>query len=289
MRTLALVALLTSIAHADPEHVKPSATDPTITAPDDDHLVYLPTKAANGKLLVFLPGTKGKPANATRFLGEAASVGYHVIGLDYSDDVAAAQACKDDLACYGTFRQGIIETGPNSIEHRLVAVLGYLAKAHPKDGWAAFLDHGKLAYASIAFAGHSQGGGHAAWIAKHHAVARVLMFSSVVDASAAAVPATWVTEKGATPPERYIGFDHVDDVFAARIAADWKALGLDAFGKRTSIDGANRPFKSHQLTTAVPEPTGMRAHNAVIGDRATPLANDTPVFRDVWDAMLVDP
>lgn len=269
--------------------MKPSATDPQLAAPDDEHYVYTPGSVANGKLVVFLPGTRGKPANATRFLSEAARLGYHAIGLAYDTHESAAEHCRDDLACYGEFRKQGVEGGPNAIEHRLVALLAYLDKRHPRDGWGAFLDHGALAYKRIAFAGLSQGGGHAAWIGKHHEVARVIMFGAIVDASRDDQPATWVGEASATPLARYVGFRHLGDRFAARIAANWKALGLDAFGAPVSVDGAKRPFKSHQLTTATPEPDGMAAHASVVGDRITPEANGEPVFRDAWDALLVDP
>jgi hypothetical protein len=303
MRVVCLLALLVTPAAAAPEvehlEVTPTATDSAITSPNDVHEVFSPDGAGNGKLLVFLPGTDGKPANAQRFLVEAARLGYHAVGLDYPDSEAAG-SCKQDLACYAPFRDAIVNgsnakspiqiAAADSITNRLTKLVAYLAKSDKS--WAVFLDaNGALDYRSIAFAGLSQGGGHAAFIAKRHEVARVIMFSSVTDAAnktSPPTPATWIGDKSATPIDRFYGFDHDSDFAHAKVIANWTALGLDKLGKRTSVDGAHRPFHSHELSTSVSQPNGLRAHTSVVGDRATPLDHDVPVYLEAWDALLLD-
>jgi hypothetical protein len=232
------------------------------------------------------------------FLQTAAQAGYLTIGLDYPDSEAAT-ICGRDLACFGEFRQEVfdgtdaspkIDVAPvNSIKHRLVALLRYLDAQSPTEGWGAFVSGDDVVYPKIAFAGHSQGGGHAAFIAKGHEVARVLMFSSVCDAASGDPPtaATWVSEPHLTPVERYYGFDHTHDEFARKIAVTWPALGLDRLGPRTSVDGVSPPYGgSHELTTSVAEPSPKRAHTCVVGDGSTPMNGGAPLFADVWRYML---
>ncbi len=279
--------------------VTPSATDSAIHEPNDPHEVFVPSGTKNGKLLVYMPGTNNKPAGASLFLMTAARAGYHTIGLSYPDHEPAT-ACKTDLHCFETFRRRVWD-GSNvsdkvevsvtdSIKNRLVKLLTHLEAQFPNEGWKAYLAGDDLAYSSIAFSGHSQGGGFAAFIAKNHEVARVLMFSSVVDASEGTppVPAHWVSGNHVTPVERYYGFDHVNDKFAHKIAVDWVALGLDKLGPRFSVDGQKAPYgNSHQLTTAIPEPDGQKAHGSVLPDHGTPVNDSVPLFQDVWRYMLL--
>ncbi len=280
--------------------VRPSATDPAIGEPDDDHYVCLADSGPyNGKLLVFLPGTNGRPANATVFLEEAARAGYHAVGLDYPDADSANQICQDDLGCYEGMRQecfdgtdastGVEVSPASSIKNRLVKLLAWLDRSHPDEGWGAFLAGREPRYEALALAGLSQGGGHAAYIAKIHRVARVLMFSSVCDTDGGDPPtaATWVSAPHATPIERYYGFDHTNDAFAEKIKATWTALGLDRLGPRTSVDTASPPYGgSHQLVTSVPQLGRKKAHTCVVADGSTPMQDGAPMFRDVWQYML---
>ena len=288
------VAASASSAPPEPTHltVRPSATDAAIGAPDDPHEVFVPAGKKNGRLLVFLPGTHGRPANVKHILALAAEHGYLTIGLSYPDEIAA-EACRADLACYGAFRQRALDgsgtsdlidvTPANAIKNRLVKLLRHLDAGAPGEGWGAFLAEGDLVYGSIAFAGHSQGGGHAAFIAMQHEVARVIMFSSVCDAVDGDPPraATWVSARHATPIDRYYGFDHTGDRFATRVAATWTALGLDRLGK-APVDGAAPPYGgAHELTTSIHAPTPMWAHTSVIAGHGVGTS-----FREVWAYLL---
>ena len=64
---------------------------------------------------------------------------------------------------------------------RLTKLLGFLAAHYPMEGWSRFLADDKPKWSQIALSGHSQGGGEAAMLAKLRVVARVVLFSSVVD------------------------------------------------------------------------------------------------------------
>ena len=112
-----------------------------------------------------------------------------------------ATACANDAnpKAFENFRMAIIQGGrasvrggrqnfsierPESIENRLIKLLWYLKPLWPKDHWEQFLnDNGTIKWESIAVAGQSQGGGHAALIGIKHRVARVLCFGAPKDYS----------------------------------------------------------------------------------------------------------
>jgi hypothetical protein len=279
--------------------VLPAATDPRISVAFDAHVAVAPVRAPLGRLVVFLPGTNGAPSETRQFLAVAANAGLHAIGLSYPDTLALVQDCADDPSCYGPIRlqkfDGVARSPidpvamPDAILNRLTKLLLALDSRFPAEGWSAYLTGGAPRWSSIVVAGLSQGGGEAALIAKTVAVARVVQFSSTVDAvatpSGALAPATWVTQPGATPSAAYYGFDHTLDQFYAKIVVDWRALGMDAFGAAVSVDGGATPFGGiHELLTSRPS---VDPHPSTVGDGITPLAADgTPLYAPVWRYML---
>lgn len=54
----------------------------------------------------------------------------------------------------------------NSITGRLVSLLTYLNSNFPTEGWGQYLTNGQPRWDLITVAGHSQGGGHAGYLAK---------------------------------------------------------------------------------------------------------------------------
>src|SRR5256712_8725084 len=162
------------------------ATNPAIGRFLDKHYAWLDTTArTNHKLLLFMPGTGLTPAVYQLVQQEAARVGYHVIGLMYPNSPGLAKVCPNDpdpAACYENSRPEIIDwihpspwvdvNVANSIDNRLTKLLQYLAQQYPDEEWGRFLAHDKPKWSQIAVSGHSQGGGHAAMIAKIRLVAR---------------------------------------------------------------------------------------------------------------------
>src|ERR1043166_5115010 len=66
--------------------VTPSAIDSADRRFDNPHYVTFDRTARPGApLLVFLPGTGGRPQNTTLFSDVAVKQGYRVIGLEYVD------------------------------------------------------------------------------------------------------------------------------------------------------------------------------------------------------------
>jgi hypothetical protein len=230
------------------------------------------------------------------YLAEAARSGYHVIGLDYPTHSAFKTLCGDDLSCYGPAHledfdgmdhSPVLQTDPdNCIRNRIIKLLQYLITKYPAEGWAQYLSGGAPVWSRIVTSGHSQGGGHAGFIAQLYELARVVTFSSVDDANSATPPASalWVTQPFQTPAARFFGFAHTGDMtFYPGIRADWKTIGMDAFGAAVSVDSSAPPYNNtHELISsrAVSSP-----HNQIIND-GTPLQNGVPVYRSAWRYLL---
>jgi hypothetical protein len=260
-----------------------------------------PGTAPNGMLFVFLPGTGGTPACCQLLLRQAVALGYHAIGLTYNNETAVGDRCLDNLACYGAVRQNVFNaTEPSrwialpaddGVQQRLAALLAYLARHYPAEGWARFLTGTVPQYASIVVGGHSQGGGEAAFAGSVQRVAGVITLSSPPDTDSSLRPATWVAgvPNGRTPLARYIAFVHVGDPFYPRIAADWAGMQLASLGPPVLVDATPAPYgHSHQLLSAARQPlVPLAAHDATAVDSATPLCpGGVPQYAPVWRTML---
>jgi hypothetical protein len=277
---------------------------PTDTAADiqhftSPHVVTLDDSVRHhGTLMVYLPGHGGVPSNALRFQRAAAREGYHVIGLTYPNDVALADACQGHLVVCsenahletidGTDRTTVVDVDrTNSIENRLVRLLQHLDHVYPREGWGAYLDGVGPRWGSIAFAGHSQGGGNATMIAREHAVARVITFSAPVD-DVMGDPPPWTGAAHQTPAARYYGLVHRREGFYQGVVANWEATHVP--GALVSIDDAVPTYgNSHRLTTGAMPSTGSfdDAHSSTVVDRVTPIDRDgDPVFLDAWRYMI---
>ena len=237
--------------------IPPSRTDPAIKTFDQAHWIYLnrdiivdhrsDLPAARRQLLLFIPGTSPAPdpntkqatgrPGASEFCRLAANLGYHAILLRYPNATSASICAGDeDPAEFERFRMAIIAGGASrhitiprseSIEHRLIKLLQRLQQLRPREAWSQFLNSdGTIKWESIAVAGQSQGGGHAALIATKHLVARVVATGAPKDFSRRHnQPAAWLSAESATPKSRFFGFNHVQDRHPARRAGRTRQRG----------------------------------------------------------------
>ncbi|MFO7587493.1 MAG: hypothetical protein R6X22_05415 [Gemmatimonadota bacterium] len=305
---LAPTTSLSSQAHADPPierwTIRPDLTDPGIDVGLDDYIIRVPARGRNGRLFMFLPGSRVGPGTGEVVQAEAARLGYLVIGLSYPNDPGLVSFCgpaPDPDACYETTRlEGI--TGEdvssfvtidraNSIDNRLTRLLEYLAANRPGDGWSQFLAGGEPKWAHIAVGGVSQGAGYAAMLAKMRRIDRAVMLSGVTDAIGG-VAAAWVTP-GVTPPGRLYGLVHQqDNQFRPGVLANWVALGMDAFGGPVVPEASVPPYDgARMLITNVTPSNGSFAapfpHASTGVDPFTPFTADgVPVLRPAWRYML---
>jgi hypothetical protein len=281
--------------------VSPAETDPGIDTRAGDHLVAVPASAASiGRLLVFFPGTRGRPEQYTSLIRRAAERGYHAVSLDYENSKSINfEVCRNGPSgCQEAARLEIL-TGAesdfiepdvdvtNAAFNRLARLLAHEHESHPGEGWDAYLAGGEPRWERIAVGGHSQGGGHAAITAKLHKVDRVLLF-------AATEPASWTLEPTATPPERFWGLVHEQESSFSGITRSWENLGVP--GDLVEIERSPPQSPSHRLVTTVAACGGDPASNGYyhncysVDGWLPPAANDgTPAFAAIWDYMLTAP
>jgi hypothetical protein len=288
--------------------IGPQETDPRITEELQDHFViYYKHVPANGKLLVFLPGTDAMPRYYQSILDTGAQLGYKVIGLEYqnignptelseSSQDPEAQAKVRLARLTGQNVSPFVHMTPgNSIEERLLSLLSFLDRAHPTENWSAFYSGDKIHWPLVCVAGHSQGAGMAAFIAKREPVLRAALLSGPGDLSRQTkgfVP-SWLYEPGKTPSERIFAAYHITEqqrrpgFFQRR----FDAMGIGKFGLPVRAEEVAPPYAhSHiiqmTLTPAVSDAEASKygaAHGSVACDRPTPkLSNGQPAYGPVW-------
>jgi hypothetical protein len=283
--------------------VPPATVDPSTAALQAPHyLAFDPSAPPRSELFLFLGGFVATPADATLIVQQAAANGFPAIGLSYAKPANLNGVCQSnpDDGCFETARRAVIYGGADgapidvaradSLVNQLTRLLGYLTAQHPDQGWADYLENGLPRWSAIRLAGHSNGGSHAALIARDQAVARLCLFESPIDligppGGLRRLP-PWIAAGGATPMERIYGFRHVHSTSAGMVAAQgtWGLLGLDAFGPSVDIDTHDPPYNgSHHLTTDAPPAVTDDTHNSVVEDRLTPrTASGEPLFAPVW-------
>ncbi len=195
----------------------------------DPHVVIRPAVPTKAELVVFLPGTGGKPENSLSgnyadadhsIYASASSKGYRVIGLTYQNSPAIGMLCGSNDGCFLPTRRTLItgDVQPGSavttmnredaIIPRLTRLLVYLRDTgDPTGGWGSFLMNPscipllcRLNPAKVIVSGHSQGGGHAGVIGKDYGVRRVVMLASPCDALGNPGPAaSWTLPPFTTP------------------------------------------------------------------------------------------
>lgn len=306
---LIFLALVFSVAcRAEVQHyqVAASTTDSRIASFDSPHSIYIdPSANARNQLLVFLTGTGAKTTLASQeFSRTAAALGYHVIDLMYPNAVPATICWQAPSAdCFGAFRREIVtgaDSSPliqvsreESIENRLLQVLRFLAARQPQGGWGQFLQgNTAIAWEKVALAGQSQGGGHAAWMARERRVARVIMLGAPKDFHRRlGRPASWYGP-GQTPAERMFAFVHERDEQGCSFAQQleiFRTMGLP--GEPVVVDDARPPYgDSHRLVTryADGQLSSKEAHVTVISPRLRGR-DGQPLFKAVWTYMLTAP
>lgn len=289
------------------EVADPAATQApnALTRVPDKHLVLLPADrgARKKRLFLFVGGTRTATSMTQDIVRVAARRGYHAISVAYPNAEAVAALCTGsaDDECTAKVREEILTgedltplvtvTAANAIEPRLYKLLVHLNAAHPEEGWGAFLSQGGVDWSLVSAAGHSQGAGHVALLAKRHALLRAVMISGVADVTAAGRTAPWLSRPNVTPVERQYGFSHIADpvVPLAVAKASWDAIGLGRFGAVQGTDLKRAPYGgSHELTTARLPGAGVNAHISMAFDKVLPRRPDgTPFYTPVWEFVAL--
>lgn len=288
-------------------NIAPSSTDPGINSFNNEHYINIDTRTTlKNKLFVFLPGTTGFPAVYKLIVNKAAAMGYHAIGLMYpnNSDLYVASATSTDLSEFGKCRQeifdgsdqtnGVSVNSANCIKNRLYKLLVLLQQQHPTQNWQQFISGSEVNWSKLTIAGHSQGGGHALYIAKKVSVERAISFSSIDWNSTLSQSAAWVTETGATAVSKCYSFNSTrDQIFSyANVVTQLGDMGLT--GPAVSIDDFTPPYSgSHTLTTSASPAISLLVpdHNLTCLDAYVPKANtglQATSFDRAWGYLIGD-
>lgn len=189
------------------------------------HEVYWSDLKSKETLLIALGGTNSLPTDMKAFDETAASLGMDVITVDYDNSVIST-TCKDskDDACFDHFRDEIATGNDvsnlvkvdkiNSLESRIFHLLKFLAKSEPAR-WAPYISGKDIRWNKVILAGHSQGSGHAAYLAKIHPAKGVVMLAGPQDRFADGRTVGWLARKSETSPTKYFSLLHEKDFFGS--------------------------------------------------------------------------
>ena len=265
------------------------------------HQIFLnPNCIQNDKLVLHFVGSFDNPASTTFFPTLAANNGFKVINLQYPNDVPAITACanSEETDCFFNYRQEIIfgiegsiavdVNTDNSILNRFEKLLIFLQDNFPSENWGNFLTNsGEIDWSNILVSGHSQGGGHAAFIAKQFNVDRVLMFASPNDfRNVFSAPANWISLPSITPTSSYFAFGNLFDgvVDFNKQFEIWSEMDLLMESDSTNVDDSACNFNNSNLLYT--RSLFSTTHSNMILDSSTPTTSNGPTFSPVWEYML---
>ena len=272
--------------------VAPSQTAEGLSNAYGFHHVYWPLLLTrpNGAV-IFMPGSGTEPGDYLEIVEAAAQQGQVAISLAYVNDRAVNSLCTDfTTSCHGDLRQEVVfgtDSSPlvdvsagESVEGRLAALLTHLQGEVPLVRWQDLqTPEGKPDWAKMTVTGHSQGAGHAAFIAQQTPVYRVVMLSGTE-------PAGWTVANDTTPSEAYYGFGHLLEDGYNGIALSWAFLKIP--GQPAEVDNVLPQVPdSQRLYTAREECNGFSSAQAYHGCTALDFfqphdALDRPVFLPLW-------
>lgn len=305
MHCFGAIALACSPDSLEIRDFKAIYTDNTIDLEFQNHQVFINTDCiSNDKLLLHLVGTFDNPASTTFFPSLAANNGFKVVVLKYPNNISGTSACRNsaDVDCHWKYRQEIIfgtDTSAhvavdtsNSIVNRFQKLLMHLDSLHPLENWDQFLNNqNSIDWSRVQVSGHSQGGGHAAFIAKRFSVDRALLFAAPNEYSAFySAPASWIDLPSVTPDSNYYAFGNVaDDIvdFNEQYLI-WESMQMLALSDSINVDNTSCPYNYSRVlyTEGITSTTFSENHNLVVIDDFTLLDAGVPVFIPVWEYML---
>ncbi len=272
--------------------IHPSQTDVGYSPSDKSHYVVRNTEIHLNKLLLFIGGSFSTPENYSLICDHGATIGLDVISLSYPNNVPAATlASHSDLLAFDKYRDEICFGNSvsdqvnvdvlNSINMRTIKLLEYLATEYPNQNWDQYLTPSNtLEWSKIIVSGHSQGSGHACYLAKKNSVDKVAMFSGPNDYSTFhSAPANWLIQNGQTPLSRQFALLHTQDQiisFDAQVA-NLRGLGLLlASESPTLVDDLSPPYSEAQVLSL--NIFALSNHSSTIGSNA--------ILPDIWTYMF---
>jgi hypothetical protein len=272
--------------------VTPKQTDANYSSSDLEHYVVRNNKTHLNKLLLFIGGSFSVPKDYNLICDQAATFGLDVISLSYPNDVAAASLGTStdllifdkyrDEICFGNAVSNVVSVDVlNSINIRATKLVLYLKSNFPNENWGQYLNSSNtLQWDKIIVSGHSQGSGHACYLAKKNSVERVVMLSGPNDYSTNfSAPGNWLTVSGLTPITKHFALLHTKDEIVPfdYQVANLKGLGLlTAAQSPTLVDNLASPYNNAKaLSLNIP---ANSYHSSSVGANA--------ILPNVWKYMF---
>lgn len=225
-----------------------------------------PFGVAKGVLVVHLNGSLGSPAGQIadpqkNLYSALAAAGFHVLGVAYRSSAVVGVLCNGSPTCFAPTRRTLVlgsyvAGAPASLSNmradegivqRIDAGIAILSAARPSGGWSQYRASAsdpdvtkRVAWNKVIASGHSQGGGHAAFLGSVVTLRRVVQLSSTCDYTSG-VPAPWTSSAltwPTVPKTAFVGFaapttftagnPTAGDTTCPYHAAVWQNLGMDA-------------------------------------------------------------
>jgi hypothetical protein len=305
--TISLKAQVCSPSAIVHREIKAWQTDNNINFAGRNHQIFInPTCPSKDKLLLHLVGSYDDTESTTLFPSLAADSGFHVIVLHYPNLIPVTTQCRNntDIDCHWKYRQELtfgedthsvltVDTS-NCILNRFEKVVQYLDANFSSENWNSFLLNGdSINWPKITISGHSQGGGHAAFMGKHFDLDRVIMFASPNEYSATySAAAPWISMPGITPASKHYGMGNLydDAIDFSEQYLVWNGLNMLPFGDTVLVEQANCPYNDTRMlytndTTAGNFPAPW--HSCMLLDTVVPLdGGNQPIFIEPWQYLL---
>ena len=174
-----------------------------------------------------------------------------------------------------------------------LSLLVYLQQKYPSLNYGQFISGNSVDWSKCILAGHSQGGGHAFYIAKKVNVDKAISFASIDWNSYYGKSAPWVKQSGVTPVSKFYSINSTkDEVFSySNVQTQLADIGLA--GNAVSIDNNSSPYSSpHKLTTSATPAIILVAwpnHNITCIDQYVPKDRQgavTAAFGNAWTYLI---
>lgn len=259
--------------------ITPNVVDSRYLVGEESHYVAVNKNKKINKLFLFIGGTSSSPRDYNLICNHAASLGFDAISLSYPNSVAAAPlGDSSDPMVFDNYRDEICFGNPvsnnvsvnelNSITERTLKLLQYLKQNRPSENWSQYLDsQGTIDWLKVTVVGHSQGAGHACYLAKKKIINRVVMLSGPSDFHTYFYkPANWITKSGQTPVSHFYGLLHIND---EAVPYSYQVKIMEALGtlgvSQTPFMAINMkpPYANSQILSI--DIIATSAHNSTVG------------------------
>jgi len=237
----------------------------------------------NGRVVLHLVGTWSDPLTDHRFPEHACALGFAALVPMYENRQPARETCGDDGACYEAHRREVVDgvegapapvdvSASSSVRGRVATLLARLVGE--AELWATIRDRvAEGDWSDVVLSGHSQGSGHALYLAREEAADRLVLLAGPSDRLGDGTPehasVPWIDAFRTTPPRtapsRIFGYLHDDDTIQVvdQVLDNWDATGLADATCSYAAAGGYAP-SCRRIRIPSDGCSGLLAHSTVV-------------------------